>query len=314
MTSFFLDLWQDLREKRLWPVAVGLLAAAIAIPLVMLKPASDGATTAVVTPPAPKADPLPAVEVDSGPTHGSKLATFSQRDPFKPMSDLKTADASSSTSSPSSTSTSTSSSKSSTASSASATPAPVTSTKPSISSSPSSSSTPSTPSTPSNSTPTTTTPVKWFRYTADISFGEAGKEKTLKGVKDFTLLPDDKTAAIVFMGVSNDAKSALFFIADPAFTASGEGTCNDKQDCRFVKLALDDKKNEETFTSLDGSVVYKLTLLKLNREFISPNQAQGDTTSSKVSPKHGKDAGSTIADANQSVLPRLLDLGGVASK
>jgi hypothetical protein len=157
--------------------------------------------------------------------------------------------------------------------------------------------------------------VKWFRYTADISFGTADAPKTLKSVADFTLLPDDKTAAVVFMGVSNDAKSAIFFVADPAFTPSGEGECNDDQDCRFVKLGLDDKKNEETFTSLDGSIVYKLKLLKLNREYISANQAQGDTSGKAVAPKLGKDdAGSTISDASGAVLPRLLDLGSVASQ
>ena len=27
MNAFFLDLWHDLKQKRLWPVAVALLAA-----------------------------------------------------------------------------------------------------------------------------------------------------------------------------------------------------------------------------------------------------------------------------------------------
>jgi hypothetical protein len=306
--TFFLDLWQDLREKRLWPVAVGLLAAAIAIPLVMLKPASQGTPAPVVATPAPKADTLPAVEVDASPTHGSKLETFSQRDPFKPLSDLKKADSTGSTSSGSG-----SKASDPTVSSADSSTSPG-------GSSPSSSSPgdlPSPVTSPSSpdSTTTTTAPLKWFRYTADISFGQAGDLKTLKGATDFTLLPDAKTATVVFMGVTNDAKSALFFIADPAFTPSGEGECNDKKDCRFVKLALDDKKDEETFTSLDGTVVYKLKLLKLNREYMSPDEAQGDTSDSNAGSKLGKDAGgSTIADASQAVLPRLLDLPSVAQE
>lgn len=158
--------------------------------------------------------------------------------------------------------------------------------------------------------------MKWFRYTADISFGKADAEKTMKGVKDLTMLPDQQTAAIVFMGVTSDAKGALFFIADPAFTPSGEGQCNDKQDCRFIKLTLDAKKNEETFTSLDGTTVYKLKLLKLNREFISGDQAQGDTTDAAgKTPALGKDlGGKAISDANAAVLPPLLDLSGVASQ
>jgi hypothetical protein len=302
--TFLLDLWQDLRDKRLWPVAVGLLAAAIAIPVVMLKPASDGSSAPLAVAPAPKTETLPAVDVSTSPTRNSNLKTFKQRDPFKPLAELKK-----------------SGSDSSSASSAGSSGSPSSSSASSGGGSSSSSSTPITtpltsPSTPSSdtTTTTTTTPVKWFRYTADISFGVDGSEKTMKSVENFTLLPDDKTAAVVFMGVSNDAKSAIFFIADPAFTPSGEGECNDTQDCRFVKLALDDKNDEETFTSLDGSVVYKLKLLKLNREFMSADQAQGDATGKAIAPKLGKPAGETITDASQAALPRLLDLGSVASE
>jgi hypothetical protein len=305
--NFFLELWHDLREKRLWPVAVGLLAAAIAIPVVMLKPATEGTPAPVVATPAPKAGTLPAVEVDTSPVHDSKLETFKQRDPFKPLSDLKKDPADSTSAAPSDPTASGASASSPTAGSGSG----------SGSGAPSDSTPPiSTPSTPnSDTTTTTTTPVKWFRYTADMSFGEAGDLKTLKGVTDFTLLPDEKVAAVVFMGVSDDAKSAIFFIADPAFTPSGEGECNDKDDCRFVKLSLSDKKDEEKFTSLDGSIVYKLKLLKLNREYISPDEAQGDTTDSNSGSKLGKDAGgATIGDASQSVLPKLLALPSVAAE
>jgi hypothetical protein len=303
--TFFLDLWQDLREKRLWPVAVGLLAAAIAIPVVMLKPASDGSSAPVAIAPAPKTETLPAVDVSTSPTRNSNLKTFKQRDPFKPLSELKKSNTdSSSASSAGSSGSSSSSGASGAGSSSPSSSTPITTPLTS----------PSTPRSSSDTSTTTTTPVKWFRYTADISFGVDGSEKTMKSVENFTLLPDDKTAAIVFMGVSNDAKSAIFFIADPAFTPSGEGECNDTQDCRFVKLALDDKKNEETFTSLDGSIVYKLKLLKLNREFMSADQAQGDATGKAIAPKLGKPAGETITDASQAALPRLLDLGNVASE
>src|SRR5215208_5888803 len=89
MTTFFLDLWQDLREKRLWPVAVGLLAAAVAIPAIMLKPAAEPTAPPVVASDSGPAETLPAVNVDDAPAHGSKLETFSTRNPFKPMSDLE---------------------------------------------------------------------------------------------------------------------------------------------------------------------------------------------------------------------------------
>jgi hypothetical protein len=273
----------------------------------MLKPASDEPVTTPPVPATAKVPTLPAVDVDSSATHASNLKTFKQRDPFKPLSVLQNADSNGNTGS-------SSSSKSSSASSAGG-PSSGGSPTSSPSSSPSVPSTPLTsPTTPSSQGSTQT--LKWFRYTADISFGESDAQKTMKGITDLTMLPDKQTASVVFMGVTSDATGALFFIADPAFTAAGEGQCNDKQDCRFVKLTLDPKKNEETFTSLDGTTVYKLKLLKLNREFISNDQAQGDASdSSSKAPTLGKNlGGKAISDASAAVLPRLLDLSGIASQ
>ncbi len=41
MKIFLLDLWQDLREKRLAPVAVVLLLGLVAVPVLLAKPAED---------------------------------------------------------------------------------------------------------------------------------------------------------------------------------------------------------------------------------------------------------------------------------
>jgi hypothetical protein len=306
MTTFLLELWHDLREKRLWPVAVGLVAAIVAIPMVMLKPASGGSAQPVVVAKAPQPDTLPAVDVDTSPTHGSKLETFSQRNPFKPLSDLKKDDAGAPTTSSSSSSSSSSSTAGPSGGSSATGGSPLTGSPSTGSPSTPPSSTPSTPSTPSSPT------VQWFRYVADIRFGEPGHMKDHKGLGDLTLLPDNQTAAIVFMGIV-DAKSAVFFVADPAFTPDGEGECNDKKDCRFVQLSVDAKKNEETFTSLDGKTKYSLKLVKLRRETLSASDAQGDTSPKLGLPKLGKPAGgSIISEASDAVLPRLLDLSPVA--
>ena len=149
--------------------------------------------------------------------------------------------------------------------------------------------------------------MQWFRYTADISFGTPSRMKKMKGVESLTLLPDERNAAIVFMGVSDDAKSAVFFVADPAFTPDGEGECNSGENCRFVRLGLDEDSNEESFTSEDGSTQYDVKLLKLNRENVTGEQAKGDTTDSK-----SKRAGSTIGKANSDFLEHLPGLPGVA--
>ena len=42
------DLWHDLREKRLWPVAALLLLALVAVPVLLAKPAEDAGDAAAV--------------------------------------------------------------------------------------------------------------------------------------------------------------------------------------------------------------------------------------------------------------------------
>jgi hypothetical protein len=155
--------------------------------------------------------------------------------------------------------------------------------------------------------------MHWFKMTADFEFGVAGKPKTMRSVEPLTLLPDSTTPVVVFMGVSSDAKSATFFISDPAFTADGEGACNDSQDCQFVTLRLSDSANEETFT--DGNVEYDLKLTKLRREAISADEAKGDSTDSKPSGKRAAPtAGKTISDASARFLPRLIEAPETVAK
>jgi hypothetical protein len=154
--------------------------------------------------------------------------------------------------------------------------------------------------------------VKWFRYTADFSFGAPGaKATTFKDQASFTLLPDDKTPSIVFMGVSADHKHAMFFISDAGFQAQGEGNCNASgAACRFVTLSLSDTSDEETFTSIDGSVSYNLKLLKLNRDDLAT-----DKNGNPIAPSNGKTqvaTGAGVASATsaaESVVPALFGSG-----
>src|SRR4051794_12852210 len=96
MNSFLLDLWHDLREKRLWPIAVLLLVATAAVPVVLLQKAQPAATPAPsATQAQPAADKLPTVTLDDvGNKVPSDLAAFkaSQRNPFRPLKDLPKAD------------------------------------------------------------------------------------------------------------------------------------------------------------------------------------------------------------------------------
>ena len=90
MNTFFLDLWHDLREKRLAPVAAVLALALVAVPVLLAKPAEE-ASAPVVKTSAPKelnSDQLAALaqvklgEEESG--EGSTLGVFDPSNPFKP--------------------------------------------------------------------------------------------------------------------------------------------------------------------------------------------------------------------------------------
>src|SRR3954447_25075193 len=89
MKIFFLDLVQDLRSKRLMPVAVVLAVALVAVPVVLSKPAKTAAPRqiqAVRTAPDPKdLKALAAVKLaTTDDERGSSLDTFDPSDPFRP--------------------------------------------------------------------------------------------------------------------------------------------------------------------------------------------------------------------------------------
>ena len=80
--SFFRDIINELREKRLWPVAVALLAALVAIPVFLSKSPGSKALAQIPSPSSPVPNPtaLPPVSVSTATVH-SKLSGPA-RDPF----------------------------------------------------------------------------------------------------------------------------------------------------------------------------------------------------------------------------------------
>jgi hypothetical protein len=307
--TFFLDLWQDLREKRLWPVAVGLLAAAIAIPLIMLKPAADPQTPAPIAVNSGERETLPAVNVDASPVHGSKLETFSTRNPFKPLGDLED--------DPSSDGGGSSGGGSGSGSSSDGTPFDPTGGAgsgggtpsgggglPDLPSGGSDGGTPSTPTTPVQ-------PERWYRFAVDVKFGAPDNQKTIREVPRLASLPDAETPAVVFMGVTDGGDRAVFYVADPSLAADGEGECEDESSCRVVTLGLTGGSDEETFTSADGTVQYDLQLLRIRREEMDEPQSQGKVAAPADEPAE-KAAAKTIAASEDEFLPLVLASADVA--
>ena len=265
MTTFMLDIWHDLREKRLWPVAIALVVATIAVPLVLFKPEA-GAPQA--GPPAgPATAALPAVNLDQAYTDGSMLSAFDLKDPFTSHADKGATgvpDAGGSSSAGGATSDASSGSSDdlfggSGGSTAGGSGGSV-----------------------GGSGGSTGGGKKYYTYTVDVHFGTRSKPKEYKGVKTLDLLPNDQSATLSFMGMVDGAKTAVFFIVDPSIKADGEGECNPSpEQCRFVYLGVDDDRNEETLSGAGGAVEYSLTLDKIHVKEVDAADVTGDATPDK---------------------------------
>lgn len=276
MTTFLLDLWQDLRAKRLWPVAVALLAATVALPVVLFKPASSPAPPKTAA--TASNNKLPAVTLDASSVNESRLDVFKQRNPFSSQGDAAADAATPGAENPLADSVGKAVDKAGDVAGGgggdvgglgggggSTTPTGDTS-------DPAPKGPDGKPMEPG---------VHYFTYTADVVFGARGHTKTYEGMQELDLLPDGDSPVVAFMGVRS-GKTAMFFIADPAFRAEGEGDCSPSPDnCMFVYLRTDESHNEETLSAQNGQVEYVLELKDLHTKGLSEDQALGDTTPDK---------------------------------
>jgi hypothetical protein len=297
MTTFLLDLWHDLREKRLWPVAVGLLAATALVPLVLFKPAShDGVTGPTATTNRP-ADALPVLSVADGKGTVSKLNAFAKKNPFKPLADVAPNAA---TGSPGSASTGGTTTKGSSGTGSGGGGTGV-----------------SGGSGGGGGTATTTHTQQLFLIRANVRFGEPGHVKSYKDLKPISMLPDAKDPAVIFMGM-RDFKTAVFMINSSKYKADGEGKCQPSaSSCDVVTLKVDESSNEETLAADDGTQ-YTLKLTGIHK--VPVGDAQTSTTNSpgatptKPAPKAKAAAtdlpatGGRVNDPQKSDLAPLFDL------
>jgi hypothetical protein len=279
MRVFLLDLWLDLREKRLAWLAILLVLAIVAVPIVLANDKTSTPAQAPTTTTATTASAAPVVESQpqSEPTD-SKLQTFSPRDPFEPTGGggAATGTGTTTTSSGGSSSGGSSSGGSSSGSGTTTTPSTSTGggggatngTQPSTG-------TTTPPSGTGNTTGETKTTL--FTYTVDLRFGQGGDMKAYKNVKRLDLIPTDKNPKIVFLGVTTTAKTAVFLVDSNIGVDTG-GRCRPSADeCSFLYLRPDDTHDQAVLTDSDGTV-YHLRLLKITR--ITVSSSNGSTTGS----------------------------------
>jgi len=259
MKEIAIDVWHDLREKKLAPVAILLLAALIAVPTLMAKspapaptpvspPANEGATVPGAG--APQLKPVALLE-------DSDLDTYRPKNPFAPLPSLKAPSDLDVVDTPGA----------DTGAGSGAGAAPDLAGGGSGSSTPSfdgggsgGGSVPSSPSPGPTPGPGPDAQTTLYTYVVDLDFGPPGRERARKGVARLEILPNKEKPLLVFLGVSADNKEAVF-LADSTASQTGEGRCEpDVDTCTFIFLSTAEGRNEHSVTDADGQEY----LLRLN--------------------------------------------------
>ncbi len=264
------SLWDDLVERRLWPVAIVLVVGLVAIPVLLSKSAKPVAPPAA--PPAGTGTASPTIAFQAAvSTDGKKsseirknLRSFRQKNPFTPQG-LSTgggstgATGAAGTATPSATSAQSASSGASTGSSSS-----------------------STGSSGSGATthPSTTVKTFYYHYTVNVLFGKKGSAAT-KTLSEFRALPDSNNPVLVFMGVKSDGKTAVFLVSAKAST-SGDGKCSPSDtECTFLYMTDGNKETIEVVDTAGAITDYTLELKSISvKRTNAPQKAQAK--SSKV--------------------------------
>jgi hypothetical protein len=295
MKNFLVQLWHDLREKRLWPVAVVLLLALIAIPVALSKTSEEPPAA----PPAPAAKAAPSdelkglasVTLDKGELDtGSTLNTFDPTNPFRPPAKvIRRATQTESSSTPDA--------------------------------GPSSGADAGTPSRDvesggggqtdaggDSSGGDGTQPreqTQQYTYVLDVMFSVNGRTRQVKGMERLGMLPNEANPLLIFLGVTPNAGNAVFLV-DSTLHAAGEGKCKPSaDDCAYLQIGAG---SIHEFTNDDGDS-YRLRIDEIRKVEV------GDATASaaKRRARTAAAAGASSAARRRFVAPILADLVTVSS-
>jgi hypothetical protein len=252
--SFVRNLVSDLIEKKLWPLAVVLLVALVAVP-VMLGGGGDNAASTAPVAQAPTAtaatNPAAGTKVSLDETAaGRRNRAGKVRNPFAQQHAPSSAAA---------TATATTITKS-TGGASSGTAGTGTTTTPAA----------TTPPPSGGGTPSIPKPDPLDSYRVTLRFGKAGKQKTLRDIARFSPLPSGDSPFFIYLGVLDDLETAVFMISSDA-TATGDGTCRPrKTDCQTIEMKAGDTEFFDFGTGEDV-VQYQMDLKKVAKHTASSN-------------------------------------------
>jgi hypothetical protein len=231
--SVLTSMIKELRDRKLWPIAVLLIVALVAVPVLL----SKSAPTNLITPepnaglPYSSGTALPAISVKTTP--GNSKLPGKGRNPFTPYHIGQSTTATVATAPSSTTSTGTSTTGSTSGSTGTG-------------STSGGSSTTSTPTTPTSTTPAPTTPPKpaptglsaTQSYQVSLAVTSAsGDLNTIDPLERLSVLPNVKQPLLTELGVLQGGKQVVF-VVEPGAVVGGPGTCTPGPiDCEILTLS-----------------------------------------------------------------------------
>jgi hypothetical protein len=299
--DFLLDIWADLKAKRLAPVAVGLAVAVVAMPALLLKGEGTPSTSPlpIVAAPASSEDGA-EVELAEELAEDSKLDSYKAHDPFDGL--IKPDDGN-----PGASGTAIAPGDLPTGAGTGSDIASILGGGGGSTGSVGPGSAPGFGQPPlstggGNQAPT----VRRTRYSyeLDVKFGRPGREKRYQHLSRMSFLPSPKVPALLFLGVPVDEKSAIFLV-HPGLDHQGEGVCMPSStNCNFLELRI----GRDHFLAVDD-YEFRIHLLgikrvKVNDDATGPRKTSGADHSGRGD---GEGALGSESDAGEFELPAIVD-------
>jgi hypothetical protein len=268
------NIFADLVDRRLWPIALALVAALVAIPVLLggSKAASSGSADPMASAPATSGGTAKAAISVSTPATTRQDRPGAVRNPFvqHKVKPLATTTAPVVTATPTAPSTG------------------VTITPPAGggTSTPGYTVTPVVPGSGGGKRDTTVQDV----WRVNLRFGEPGEQKLRKDITRLTPLPSATNPFFVFLGVMEDHKTAVFLISSDA-TATGDGKCKpNPTQCDTIEMKAGDTEFFDVAAGNAGITQYELDLLK-----VAHGKVSGKAAAAKATKRVSKD-GKNVVD------------------
>lgn len=208
--TFLQNLWRDLVDKRLWPVAVALLLGLVAVPFLIDTGSSAPAAPAAAAATAQVPGAVTAqIAVAAAPGSGPVQRSGKSRDPFKPLVYAKVPKATTSATAGVGATAKTAAGTASSSSSGSSSSGGSSSTGSTSKGTTTTSTTPTT-----TTTPRTTTRTKLFSYAIAVAVKRAGRTTTRRNLRAISYLPSAVYPLVTFLGVKSDGQTATFLLSD----------------------------------------------------------------------------------------------------